>query len=130
MFEIVVRAIIKDKKGNLLLAKRVKSPEKDKWALTGGKVNEYEKAEDAIVREIKEELQILFSPHFFAYAESFEPERNNHCLVLYFTGNYTGKLKHKPDEISEIQFFSKEEIQKRENIAWNHKAILLKYLKS
>lgn len=38
MFELVVGAIILDDKGYMLLTKRAKKPEQNKWALVGGKV--------------------------------------------------------------------------------------------
>lgn len=60
MFEIIVRSIIRDSGGKFLFVKRAKDPEKNKWSLPGGKIEHFEKAEDAIVREIKEELNLDF----------------------------------------------------------------------
>lgn len=44
--------------GEVLLVLRKKSPEKDHWSLPGGKVELYETLEDAVKREIKEELNL------------------------------------------------------------------------
>ena len=42
----------------ILLVKRKRNPEKDHWGLPGGKVDPDERVEDAVVREIEEELGI------------------------------------------------------------------------
>ncbi len=128
MFEIIVRAIILDKKGNVLLTKRAKKPEKEKWALVGGKVEYKEKARDAVIRELKEELHIEFKPIFQFYRENFFSDLDLHCIIFYFAGNYKGEIKIKPDEILEIKFFSTKELIKEKNIAWDHKKVLLNYL--
>ena len=129
MFEIVVRAFIKDENGNILLAKRAKEPEKDKWALVGGKVELGEKAIDAVVREVKEELDIIFSPEFVFYGENIFYEKNLHSLILYFSGAYSGKMTVKPDEVQEVKFFSHVELKNMTYIAWDHKEMIDKYLK-
>lgn len=52
--EICVAIIIKDKK--ILLTQRGYGEYKDKWEFPGGKIEKGESKEDAIKREIKEEL--------------------------------------------------------------------------
>ena len=42
----------------IVLVKRKRSPEADHWGLPGGKIEPGERAEDAVVREIMEELGI------------------------------------------------------------------------
>jgi mutator protein MutT len=49
-------AIIEDSK--ILLIKRKRSPEANHWGLPGGKVEPGERVEDAVIREIGEELGI------------------------------------------------------------------------
>lgn len=130
MFEIVVRAFIIDSEGRILLEKRGKEPEKNKWMLPGGKVNEYEKAEDAIKKEVMEELHITFDPHFYSYSEGFYPERKTHTLALHFFGNYKGEIRVKEKQILEVKFFTREEIMKGNNFAWTHKSVIMSYLMS
>ena len=93
MFELVVRAIIQDEKGGILLVKRAKKPAQGKWTLPGGKIEFHEKAESCISREIKEELDMDFSPRFLNYMEDFTSVPERHCMVLYFTGEAKGKIK-------------------------------------
>ena len=51
----VVAAII-EKDNQILIAKRLKGQHKDLWEFPGGKVEQHESSEQALIREIKEEL--------------------------------------------------------------------------
>lgn len=127
MFEIVVRAIIKDAQGRVLLAKRVKAPEKGKWALVGGKVELFEKAEDAVVREVREELGIVFRPNFVGYGETLDKYGSVHTLVLCFDGEWEGRILPKDDEINDAQFFSIGKLDELD-IAWDHRKQIMQRL--
>jgi mutator protein MutT len=124
MFELVVRAIIIDSKGRVLLGKRAKEPEKDKWALIGGKVEQMEKIEDAVIREVHEELGLTFSPTFLFYNENFFFKKDLYSVMFYFSGPTKGEITIKPDELLEVRYFSLQELDDMSNIAWDHKEIL------
>jgi len=83
-FEIVVRAIITDKQNRILLVKRAKNPQKDKWCLPGGKVNFGEKSELAIIREIKEELNLKLMPKFLILIP---------CLQFFPDNSYLSQIR-------------------------------------
>lgn len=53
-----VACIIVDKEGKILLSKRKNNPNAGKYDLPGGFIDLGEKAEEAVVREIKEELSV------------------------------------------------------------------------
>ena len=53
-----VGAIILNETGEVLLLLREKAPEAGYWSIPGGKVELFETLEDAIKREVKEELDI------------------------------------------------------------------------
>jgi 8-oxo-dGTP diphosphatase len=130
MFELIVRAIIQNEQGDILLVKRVKEPAKDRWILPGGKIEFHEKAEGAISREIKEELGLDFFPQFLGYKEDFKSVKDRHCMVLYFLGTNKGEIKTKQDEISEARYFSAKDIQKSKEIGFDHKDVLKTFIKA
>jgi len=59
----VAAALISDRRGNFLVAKRTKGKFSGMWEFPGGKIEQEETAEEAVVREIKEELDIRIIPH-------------------------------------------------------------------
>lgn len=46
------------REGHILLVKRLKTPEAGHWSLPGGKVDFLERVEDAVRREIREEIGV------------------------------------------------------------------------
>lgn len=59
--EVGCGAAIRDGDGRLLLIQRLREPEAGFWGLPGGKIDFGEKAEDAVVREIAEELAVTIT---------------------------------------------------------------------
>jgi len=127
-FKIIVRAIIFNKFGDILLVQRAREPDKKKWSLVGGKVEILEKAEEAIIREVKEELQVSFFPRFIFYKDDFISVPGDHCLILFFSGEIQGKIQIKKEEVLAIKYWSQKEINENRNqIAFNHWEVLSKY---
>ncbi|MEN9328408.1 MAG: hypothetical protein RI947_1216 [Candidatus Parcubacteria bacterium] len=125
MIELVVRALIKDAEGQLLLVKRAKEPEIYKWSLPGGKVELEETAEEAIKREIEEELNLEFEPKYVTHSQNISPYL--HCHITYYEGKTTGMMTVKEDEIAEVRYVPYQEIQNMDDIAWDHKEIIEQY---
>ena len=69
-----VASFIVNASGELLVCKRGKEPEKGTWDLPGGFVDENESAEEAIRREIFEELQakVTESKYLFSLPNEYE----------------------------------------------------------
>ena len=69
-----VAAFIVNASGELLVCKRGKEPEKGTWDLPGGFVDEKESAEDAIAREISEELnaKVTGATYLFSLPNEYE----------------------------------------------------------
>lgn len=53
-----VGSVIKNSSGEILLLLRNKEPEKGCWSIPGGKVEMFETLEEAIKREVKEEVNV------------------------------------------------------------------------
>ncbi|WP_269524674.1 NUDIX hydrolase [Coraliomargarita parva] len=76
-----VGAFILDSAGNLLLVRRAKDPEKGKLGLPGGFIDMEETAEDAILREVKEELNLELAGEL-EYIGSY-PNRYDYAGITY-----------------------------------------------
>lgn len=68
-----VAAFIRDKNGDILLCRRAKNPQKGTLDLPGGFVDKNETAEEAIAREIKEELgiNVLKQTYLFSFPNTY-----------------------------------------------------------
>lgn len=94
-----------------------------KWCLPGGGIKKWEKAEDAIQREIKEETGFKTKKvKFLFYHDEFVGRLNFHALVLVFLIDVDGKSKNNW-EVSESGWFTRREINKLD-LAFTHKEIL------
>lgn len=123
------RGIITDN-GKILLVKRGKHGKfQEYWALPGGHIDWNEKSENAVKREVKEETGLDFIDiRFFDYSDEIHPKHDWHAVALDFTGKAKGKFKIDGTEITDIKYFSLEEIKEME-LAFNHKQCIFKYFK-
>lgn len=115
-----------EKDGKILLTKRNIEPFKDYWCLPGGHIEYFEPANDAIIREIKEECGLDFIGKFVGYADEIIPEINWHAELLVFKGTSIGKEQICDKEVQEIKWFSKEDALKQK-LAFKHFDTLKKY---
>jgi 8-oxo-dGTP diphosphatase len=127
----IAAIILKNDKGEFLLALRDNKPGIPfplHWDLIGGHVEDGETPEEALVREVKEELDIDLKD--YAFYRKYECLTNDAYENIKYI--YTGKINLPIEEITLLegeraQFFSKEEIPdiKFANII---KTILLDYI--
>lgn len=107
----------------ILLTKRNINPFKDYWCLPGGHIEEFEPAEKSVIREVKEETGLDFSPDFLCYLDEIFPEMTLHNVVMMFYGKATSSPKADPHEVSDIGWFPLEEAMKMD-LAFRHNAAL------
>ncbi|HLC58845.1 MAG TPA: NUDIX domain-containing protein [Candidatus Nanoarchaeia archaeon] len=117
-------AIIINKKGELLLQLRDIEPEKGKWVLFGGRLEDNESEEETCKREIKEELNYeIKSLKFF---KTYEDEKTITPIFIIQEQVEINQLKLQ--EGSAMKFFKPGEI-KNLDIGFNQKDIILEFLK-
>lgn len=122
MFNVAVSMIVANKEEDQILL--IKQYGRDTYILVAGYVNKGEDAEDAVVREVKEEMNL--DVHAVRFNHSHYYAKSNTLML-----NYTAIVDGKEDpnwEIDSYHWFSRE--QARANIRPNSlaQAFLLGYL--
>ncbi|PID77777.1 MAG: hypothetical protein CSB21_03525 [Deltaproteobacteria bacterium] len=80
---ITVCAGVAFNNGNILIAKRKKSPFKNFWEFPGGKIEKNESPELCLKREIKEELSVDIEIISFLHQKIHNYEENTIKLLFY-----------------------------------------------
>ena len=107
----VVAAIIK-KDAQFLIVQRNKNKHLGlKWEFPGGKVNANEEFEEALKREIKEELNISINIYEKIAEEGYKDEKIDIILHYYLCSQKNGTIK----------------LNEHENLAWVEKKNFKKY---
>jgi 8-oxo-dGTP diphosphatase len=125
---ITVDAII-ERDDKILLIKRKNEPFRGEWALPGGFVEYGESAEDAIIRESKEEtnLDIAIKALLGVYSKPGRDPRG-HVISICYVAAAKGEEKGGTDA-SDATFFTPAEIKKLK-LAFDHEDIISDYLVS
>jgi 8-oxo-dGTP diphosphatase len=119
-------AIRTDDPQAILLTRRNVEPYKGQWCLPGGHIDRFETAQEAVIRELREETGLSFCPEFFFYFDEIIPERNIHAVVMAFAGEAQGVLAPSESEVTEIAWFSLGEARSLP-LAFTHNEILDTY---
>jgi len=90
----VAVGIVFDEKNRVLVGQRtVKDQYFEKWEFPGGKLESHESAEDALIREFKEEVGIdVFSPKYLMQVDHDYPDRQV-SLTVFTISDYRGQVK-------------------------------------
>ena len=110
------------KDGKILLIKRKNKPFKGKWALPGGFVNYGEKTEDAVIREIFEEvgLKTKIKNLIGVYSDPNRDPRGHTVSIVYSLDIYGGELMSGDDAV-DARFF---DINNLPELSFDHKKII------
>lgn len=124
-------AILIKYKDEILLVERNREPKKGFLDLPGGFVDYYETAEEGIIREVKEELQVNITKNQIKYIASypntyFYKEVLYYTLDLFFEVNLTEKplITLEKDEISTFLWINKDKIPLEKLAFDSHKKMI------
>ncbi len=112
-----VAAFVINDKGQVLLQKRSanKRFNPNKWALCAGHVDAYESLENAILREIKEEIGIDINPNElvpFGEREFTIRNSNSHITYFYYVKSNLNEEDFiiQKEELSEVKWFDIDQV--------------------
>jgi len=126
--KITVDALIRDRRGRLLLIKRGRPPFQGRWGLPGGFCEWRETTEECCARESKEEtgLTVRVGKLLGVYSKPDRDPRGHNVTVLYearpVRGHATGG-----DDAAEARWFSRKELRKL-SYAFDHGKIIREQL--
>lgn len=118
-------ALLKNDKDEILMMLRNREPAKGCWAIPGGKVELYERLEDTIKREMKEELGVEIEvTKFLCNVQDINQEEEQHWIMpVYEAKVIEGIVVNKePDKHLDLQWFSMNNIP--ENISFMTKMVI------
>lgn len=122
----VTAVIIKNKK--VLLVKRTEEPFKGWWDLIGGYMNEKEMPEDAMRRELKEEMGVdaaLKFLNFFPGTASWK-EKDFPILSIAYLAEPSSDSFTMNEEIGGVEWFAKDNLPP---IAFDSNNVIINYVK-
>lgn len=111
-------AVIVEKDGKFLLGKRNKKNYHGYWVIPGGGVRWGETIKQAAIREIKEETGLdIEIVKLIGHQEVMNLPENYHTVVFYHLARPNHLNLRPSDDLSEVGFFSIEEIKGLDNVA-------------
>lgn len=125
---VVVDGLIVDK-NKILLELRNHEPDKGIWALVGGFVDWNETSEQAILREVKEEIGIAVEIIKLLDVYS-DPERDHglqNVAIAYLLKPLNTDFILKEDEVKEVKWFNFNNLP--DNVAFDHRKMIEDYIR-
>ena len=117
-------AIIRNKKNQILIMSRKKKESfRDCWEFPGGKLNNSETYLEALVRELKEELNIKINIQELVNYSFFRHRYRSFLLMMYVfeVKNWSGKICN--NESEKLEWVSFEELRRKKLLPANIKVV-------
>lgn len=125
----VTRAIICNDEGKILLGLRARGLGAGQWALVGGKPDDGESSDEAMRREVLEELGVDLENSNLYLEEIDISDPDNPWKVYFYTGTINKPPILKQDEIIEVKYIGESDLDSLD-IAFDHKERLKEFFNS
>jgi ADP-ribose pyrophosphatase YjhB (NUDIX family) len=122
-------ALVFDGEGRVLLARRAREPDKGKWDVPGGFIEEGEQPLDALRRELLEETGLKIEPVKFVgvWVDRYgDAEDAPSTLNLYWTARIVSGEAEAADDVSELDWFSLDSLPPDRDLAFRNVALVLR----
>ena len=121
-------ALCEDEQGRLLLVRRAHEPFRGYWDLPGGFLDEAEHPLDALRRELLEETGLEIEPGEFvgAWIDRYgDAPGAQFTLNLYWRARVVGGDERPADDVTELQWFARDELPPRDEVAFTNVPLVL-----
>ena len=116
-------ALVVDSTGRVLLARRARDPDKGRWDIPGGFLEEGEHPLDGIRRELREETGFDVEPETFlcATVDRYGDDPGAATTVnLTWIARVAGGTAQPDDDVDELGWFAPEELPPRDELAFTN----------
>lgn len=122
--------IVNNDNDKILLVKRAKKDDEfpDTWSLPGGGPEINETIEEALKREIKEEINCDIVNFLFFKSKYLIIKEDFHARALYFYGTVEGDIKLEESELSDYKWFDINKDLLNLNFAFNQEDIIKDFI--
>ena len=102
--------------GKLLIEKRKNEPGRGKWTVPGGLVELGEKAEETVIREVKEETNLAVSrPQLIDVVDNVETDKAGdvryHYIIIDYFVKFEGGLLRAASDATELRWVAFDEVK-------------------
>ncbi|MCD4781564.1 MAG: NUDIX hydrolase [Candidatus Omnitrophica bacterium] len=110
----------------ILLTKRNVPPYNHDWCFPGGHIDRGESAQDAVIREVKEETGLDIQPTFLFLYEERIKELNKHDWLAVYLAEAQGSLDCSEAEVQDIRWDTMQKALQR-SLAFCHHDVLKRF---
>lgn len=124
LFQIVVCAALINPDKKIFLARR--APQKKlggKWEFPGGKLEPGEQPEDALIREIREELSITIKNPKLLHIKSHVYPHGNVLILFYTVTDFSSEPVIQENDHDDCSWFDLDELKKLDLLPANAEAL-------